>query len=96
MAEKSLAELEVTAFGSQPLQIRWFKDDETIKYGGRFKMSSDGEHCVLKICPVERADGGMYKCVISNKAGHRFCEAKLTVEGTVGLECYCTLVPEVF
>ena len=81
--EKDTAQLEVVAFGTQPLQIRWFKDGETIKYGGRFKMSSDGEHCILKISPVEQEDEGIYKCVITNKAGHRFCEAKLTVEGTI-------------
>ena len=79
--KNSTAQLEVIAAGSQPLQIRWFKDNEPIKYGKRLKMSSDGEHCSLKISPVVIQDQGIYKCVISNKAGTQSCEAKLTVEG---------------
>lgn len=46
-------------------------------------MSSDGEHCSLKISPVEIQDQGIYKCVISNKAGTQSCEAKLAVEELV-------------
>lgn len=75
------AQLEIIAAGSQPLQIRWFKDNEPIKYGKRLKLSSDGEHCSLKISPIEIQDQGIYKCVISNKAGTQSCEAKLTVGG---------------
>ena len=81
VVKHSTAQLEVIAAGSQPLQIRWFKDDEPLKYGKRLKMSSDGEHCSLKISPVETSDQGVYKCVISNKAGTQSCEAKITVEG---------------
>jgi len=81
VVKHSTAQLEVIAAGSQPLQIRWFKDDEPIKYGKRLKMSSDGEHCSLKISPVETSDQGIYKCVISNKAGTQSCEARITVEG---------------
>ena len=81
VVKNSTAQLEVTASGSQPLQIRWFKDEEPIKYDKRLKMSSDGEHCTLKISPVEIQDQGIYKCVISNKAGTQCCEAKITVEG---------------
>ena len=79
--KKGTALLEVIAAGSQPLQIRWFKDGVPMKYGGRLKMSSDGEHCTLKISAVESQDQGIYKCEISNKAGRQTCEAKLTVEG---------------
>lgn len=81
VVKNSTAQLEIIAAGSQPLQIRWFKDNEPIKYGKRLKMSSDGEHCTLKISPVEIQDQGIYKCVISNKAGTQSCEAKLAVEG---------------
>ena len=81
VVKNSTAQLEVIASGSQPLQIRWFKDEEPIKYGKRLKMSSDGEHCTLKISPVQILDQGIYKCVISNKAGTQSCEAKITVEG---------------
>lgn len=79
--KNSTAQLEVVATGSQPLQIRWFKDNEPIKYGKRLKMSSDGEHCTLKISEVQPQDQGIYKCEISNKAGTQSCEAKITVEG---------------
>lgn len=87
VVKHSTAQLEVIAAGSQPLQIRWFKDGEPIKYGKRLKMSSDGEHCSLKISPVEMSDEGMYKCVISNKAGTQSCEAKISVEGKC---CFAT------
>jgi hypothetical protein len=78
--EKGTAIFKVKALGSQPLSIRWFKDQQTIKYGGRVKMSSDGETCTLKIVPVEKKDEGLYMCVISNKAGTSDCEVLLTVE----------------
>lgn len=81
VVKNSTAQLEIIAAGSQPLQIRWFKDNEPIKYGKRLKLSSDGEHCSLKISPIEIQDQGIYKCVISNKAGTQSCEAKLTVGG---------------
>ena len=84
--KNSTAQLEVIATGSQPLQIRWFKDNEPIKYGRRLKMSSDGEHCTLKISPVQAQDQGIYKCVISNKAGTQACEAMITVEGRTLLQ----------
>ena len=76
VVKNSTAQLEIIAAGSQPLQIRWFKDNEPIKYGKRLKLSSDGEHCSLKISPIEIQDQGIYKCVISNKAGTQSCEAK--------------------
>lgn len=81
VVKNSTAQLEVMATGSQPLQIRWFKDNEPIKYDRRLKMSSDGEHCTLKISAVQTQDQGIYKCVISNKAGTQSCEAMISVEG---------------
>ena len=86
--KNSTAQLEVVATGSQPLQIRWFKDNEPIKYGKRLKMSSDGEHCTLKISEVQPQDQGIYKCEISNKAGTQSCEAKITVEGMYVSFCF--------
>lgn len=80
VTEKGTAIFKIKALGSQPLSVRWFKDQQTIKYGGRIKMSSDGENCTLKISPVEKKDEGLYMCVISNKAGTADCEVLLTVE----------------
>lgn len=80
VVERTEAVLQVTAQGTQPLQINWFKNGVQVNCGGRIKMSSDGENCQLKFSPVKREDEGLYRCEISNKAGHRQCEAVLTVQ----------------
>lgn len=85
--EGGTAIFKIKALGSQPLSIRWFKDQQTIKYGNRIKMSSDGENCTLKITPVEKRDEGLYMCVISNKAGTTDCEVLLTVERKYKRQC---------
>lgn len=86
--ERSQAILQVTAQGTQPLQINWFKNGVQVDYGTRIKMSSDGEKCELKFVSIKREDEGLYRCEISNKAGHRQCEAMLTVQSKRSKERY--------
>ncbi|XP_041349453.1 neuroglian-like [Gigantopelta aegis] len=58
--------LPCRASGNPKPVRRWFKGDQIIKPGRRYKISADGD---LQFDDVGIVDGGSYSCVVSNKFG---------------------------
>jgi dystroglycan 1 len=56
--------LQCTATGTQPVSIEWFKVDGTLS------ASTYVDRGLLEIVTVTAADGGRYKCRVTNRAGY--------------------------
>ena len=61
--------------------MQWFKDDKLIKQSKFFQMESAQNVQTLSILEAFIEDEGLYKCVVTNPAGHTSTSASLKVEG---------------
>lgn len=67
--------------GSQPMTITWFKDDQEITPGSKFKPELKDNSATLHIIQLEKADSGVYKCKATNSAGFKETSGTLYVKG---------------
>ena len=80
--EGSPAKLEVRISGEPEPEIEWFKDEQPIEDGGKFRIEfDDSDGCVLIINSARLEDKGQYRCVASNEFGKAISEAELLVTG---------------
>ena len=71
--------LECRVVGDPRPDIRWYRENEPLLEGGRYKFLEDGSLHVLLINDVNHDDVGLYKCVARNSAGKAHCSADLFV-----------------
>lgn len=76
--------------GSQPMTIDWFKDDQEIVCGAKFKPEFKDGSAMLRVIRLEKADSGVYKCRATNSAGFKETSGTLYVKG---YECLASFVP---
>lgn len=73
------ARLECRVIGDPRPDIRWYRENEPLLEGGRYKFEDDDDRQVLVIDDVCGSDEGMYKCVARNSAGKAHCSADLYI-----------------
>ena len=73
------ARLECRVIGDPRPDIRWYRENEPLLEGGRYKFEDDDDWQVLVINDVCGSDEGLYKCVARNSAGKAHCSADLFV-----------------
>ena len=73
------ARLECRVIGDPRPDIRWYRENEPLLEGGRYKFEDDDDWQVLVIDDVCGSDEGLYKCVARNSAGKAHCSADLFV-----------------
>ena len=73
------ARMECRVIGDPHPDIRWYRENEPLLEGGRYKFEEDGDLQVLVISDVSVSDEGLYKCVARNSAGKAHCSADLFV-----------------
>ena len=74
-----VARLECRVIGEPQPDIRWYRENEPLLEGGRYKFEEGGDLQVLVISDVSGSDEGLYKCVARNSAGKAHCSADLFV-----------------
>uniref|UniRef100_A0A8C6L9W6 Ig-like domain-containing protein n=1 Tax=Nothobranchius furzeri TaxID=105023 RepID=A0A8C6L9W6_NOTFU len=75
------ASMDCRVSGSQPMTISWFKDDQEVESGAKFKPGFKDGSATLRICQLEKPDSGVYKCKASNSAGFKETSSTLYVKG---------------
>lgn len=73
------ARLECRVIGDPHPDIRWYRENEPLLEGGRYKFEEDNDLQVLVINDACGSDEGLYKCVARNSAGKAHCSADLFV-----------------
>ena len=74
-----VARMECRVIGDPQPDIRWYRENEPLLEGGRYKFDEYGDLKVLIINNVCASDEGLYKCVARNSAGKAHCSADLLV-----------------
>ena len=74
--------LDATVSGTQPIDIFWTKDGQTVNLDSKHKMLSENGIHTLMILESTPEDNGVYECVALNKAGEARCSAEVKLEGT--------------
>ena len=74
-----VARMECRVIGEPHPDVRWYRENEPLLEGGRYKFEDDGDLQVLVISDVSGGDEGLYKCVARNSAGKAHCSADLFV-----------------
>ena len=73
------ARMECRVIGDPHPDVRWYRENEPLLEGGRYKFVEEGELQVLVISDVSGSDEGVYKCVARNVAGKAHSSAELFV-----------------
>ncbi|XP_058124576.1 obscurin [Anopheles ziemanni] len=60
-------------------EVQWYKNEDPIYPGDRFKMKYEGDCCCLYIKECAPEDTGLYSCTATNREGSSTVEAKLDV-----------------
>ncbi|CAB1453926.1 unnamed protein product [Pleuronectes platessa] len=74
-----LVVLECRLRGTPPLQVMWYREDETILDSDDFRILRKKELCTLVITEAFPEDSGLFKCVAHNSFGTISCSAILEV-----------------
>lgn len=74
-----VARMECRVIGDPHPDVRWYRENEPLLEGGRYKFVEEGELQVLVISDVSGSDEGVYKCVARNVAGKAHSSAELFV-----------------
>lgn len=75
------ASLHCEMYGTQPLEVNWYKDRSSLKESRKYKMVSVGSSATLHIMRLEQDDAGVYECRVSNDVGTESCRATLSLKG---------------
>lgn len=73
--------MEGRVSGSQPVSIRWFKDDTEIHSSDKYDISFKSNVAVLCIKISQVTDSGRYTCQASNEAGRASCDVTVGISG---------------
>uniref|UniRef100_A0AAG5DF48 Muscle M-line assembly protein unc-89 n=1 Tax=Anopheles atroparvus TaxID=41427 RepID=A0AAG5DF48_ANOAO len=60
-------------------EVQWYKNEDPIQPGDRYKMKYEGDCCCLYIKECAPEDTGLYSCTATNREGSSTIEAKLDV-----------------
>lgn len=71
--------MECRVIGDPHPDVRWYRENEPLLEGGRYKFVEKGDLQVLVISDVSGSDEGVYKCVARNVAGKAHSSAELFV-----------------
>lgn len=73
----------VRVSGTQPLTIRWFKNQTEILSSADCSVIKDKDYtsCSLEIFFAKASDSGEYVCEMQNDVGSTSCQAMLFVKG---------------
>lgn len=74
-----VARMECRVIGDPHPDVRWYRENEPLLEGGRYKFVEEGDLQVLVISDVSGSDEGVYKCVARNVAGKAHSSAELFV-----------------
>ncbi|KAJ8012937.1 hypothetical protein DPEC_G00048070, partial [Dallia pectoralis] len=72
--------LECKVSGSQPLSFSWYKDDQEITDGEKYKLHMKETTAALQINQIVKLDGGVYTCRATNSAGFKESSGILCVK----------------
>uniref|UniRef100_A0A8C4R7J0 Ig-like domain-containing protein n=1 Tax=Eptatretus burgeri TaxID=7764 RepID=A0A8C4R7J0_EPTBU len=78
---KSLAQFETVVHGSEPLTIKWYKDEQEIKPSRTIRDIFENSKAILVLERVDPSASGCYRCKASNPAGTDSITANLLVKG---------------
>uniref|UniRef100_S4RBA9 Ig-like domain-containing protein n=1 Tax=Petromyzon marinus TaxID=7757 RepID=S4RBA9_PETMA len=73
-------EFKSSVSGTEPLTVKWFRDDNELMSGRRCKITFLNGVATLKLDDVDAASAGVYSCQVSNAAASETCSANLTVK----------------
>ncbi|XP_039598490.1 titin-like, partial [Polypterus senegalus] len=71
--------LEGRVAGSQPILVKWFKDDQEIDFSDKYDMSFRNNVVLLHLKKASCADTGSYTCTVSNEAGTASCNVSVLI-----------------
>uniref|UniRef100_A0A0N5C350 INCENP_ARK-bind domain-containing protein n=1 Tax=Strongyloides papillosus TaxID=174720 RepID=A0A0N5C350_STREA len=80
--EKNLVKFEVYLIGSQPLTVKWFKDNIPIIHSDRIRILDDERlrKYSLTILETLKSDAGNYKCIAFNGDGEAETDCILEIQ----------------
>uniref|UniRef100_A0A0K0FDM9 MSP domain-containing protein n=1 Tax=Strongyloides venezuelensis TaxID=75913 RepID=A0A0K0FDM9_STRVS len=80
--EKNLVKFEVYLIGSQPLTVKWFKDNVPIIHNDRIRILDDERlrKYSLTILETLKSDAGNYKCIAFNGDGEAETDCILEIQ----------------
>lgn len=79
LCEGDLARFDVRVSGTPQPDIKWLKNDESLRGESRYEFLSDDDMHSLELSNCLLSDAGTYRCTASNEAGETSCTGELTV-----------------
>ena len=70
--------LQCLAFSTEPIEIKWFRNDKEIETKDRFVITTDLQ---VAISNIQEEDGGWFRCVAENSGGKSVASFYLKVYG---------------
>ncbi|KAF5273319.1 hypothetical protein FQR65_LT04741 [Abscondita terminalis] len=84
--------LTCAALGSEPLEVKWFKDGSPILDNEKYKIYSSDSLFSLEVLNTSVKDSAEYTCIVNNKYG--YCSTKSNLTVMKGFEA--TVLPPTF
>ena len=73
--------MECKFCGTQPIDIRWYRDDKEIHSDAKYMVETKENMAALLIRGLGESDGGNYRCRLTNVAGQKDDTGTLSVKG---------------
>ena len=64
------------------MQVRWFKDNQELSTGGRYRVDIGERHAFLYIAKADKCDDGPYRLTLENDLGSDSAVLKVQINGT--------------
>ena len=62
--------------------MRWFKDNQELSTGGRYRVDIGERHAFLYIAKADKCDDGPYRLTLENDLGSDSAVLKVQINGT--------------